>query len=305
MNATLSRLAETLERRTEQAAARRSQTAAAEPPPQIAAHSPLHELLIEEVSASLPTEIVQRMKTSSQVSQLHDWFAVAGLHRWVSSQPDVARDFLAQLAGQPREAGLALASALARRIEVPPPQPLAREFDLWGAAWQSVGVIVFSLLRVWVVVLIIARLTQQPSTWTGVAEGCLLLVRGEWLTHSLLEAIAGCVVVAGWLCVEGALAPRVIDFIRELPYEGTNVPYHRGWNMEGLVLHAWLQPLLLQVTLAIALAVTLYHHWRQLADLPSTTFATVACGLIVWMLHFSARAGAELIRQRCSLVPAK
>lgn len=307
MNATLSRLAEPLERRTEQAAARRSQTAATESPPQIAAHSPLHELFIEEIGASLPSEILQRIKSANQVGQLHDWFAAAGLYRWISSQPDVARDFLAQLGGQPREAGLALATALARKIEIPPPQPLAREFDLWGAAWQSVGILGLSVLRAWAVVMIIAWLTQHPRTWAGAAESFLMLVRGDWLTHSLLEGLAGCVVVAGWLCVEGALAPRVIDFIRELPYEGTTVAYRRGWHMEGLVLHAWLQPLLLQVALAISVAVVIYHHWRELADLASASFALSVCGLIVWMLHLSARAGAEMIRQRCLLltVPAK
>src|SRR3954454_11122418 len=124
--------------RAEGLTARHNRGDAAQPPPAVASQSPLHEVLIDEVAASLPSPLAARLKAIPTVGQAQDWIAAGAVYSLVANDPYLARRFLDELDSNPRQAGLALAKTYASRMEPPPRDARWHSLDRWGLLLQLV-----------------------------------------------------------------------------------------------------------------------------------------------------------------------
>src|SRR5262245_47592948 len=101
-------------------------------PPVVTAQSPLHELLIDEIAASIPQELALKLRASRTVAQAHDWIAAGAMYTWIKTNRSLAELFLHELGDRPHEASLALARTVARTLDPPPPAPRAPTLDRLG-----------------------------------------------------------------------------------------------------------------------------------------------------------------------------
>ncbi len=101
-------------------------------PPTVAAQSPLHELLICEIAATIPPALAQRLRQAKSVSPVHDWIAAGAMYNWVKADSALGQKFIEELGDRPKDAALALARTIARTLDPPPPAAEAPLLDKVG-----------------------------------------------------------------------------------------------------------------------------------------------------------------------------
>src|SRR6266542_887348 len=122
--------------RTKDATARNAQDGMGTPPPLIAGQSPLHEVLLTELGATLPAPLAARLKTATTVGQVQDLLAAGALYEWVATDAFAAGQYLREVEQHPQQAGLALGKAIAARHEPPERDPSWHRRDYLGQAFQ-------------------------------------------------------------------------------------------------------------------------------------------------------------------------
>jgi hypothetical protein len=116
-------------------------------PPAVAAQSPLHELLLEEVAAALPPEVAVRMRACPSVGLIQDWLAAGAVYSWLANDPYLSRRFLSEVGDQPKLPALALVAAVASRMEPPPQEAAWHRRDYLGLVLQLAATCAFLLCR--------------------------------------------------------------------------------------------------------------------------------------------------------------
>lgn len=237
-------------RRAEELTSRHAQGGPAVKPPVVAAQSPLHELLIHEIAASLPSEVATRMYAAPMLEEAQAWIAAGAIYNSLADEPYLASEFLKQVADDPRQAGLALARAYSHRME-PPPRDLSWHVrDRLGQALQlTVGVgtllcrVVVFLLLGWYAHGNLPAITP-PELAQGLAAGSLLRGEGSHWKKSVALALGTI-----WLSLEALVAPLAMEKVRRFPALRNGLPpplawrastFLLLWRSQALGLMAWL-----------------------------------------------------------------
>lgn len=201
-------------------------------PPAVAGLSPLHEILILEVAAGLPDVLAARLKVAPTVGATQDWLAAGAVFHWARSDPSLERQFLRELGDNPKQAGLALARALAAR------EPPARD-----AAWKirdQLG-LAFQLFVAGLFLFVRGLLLTFLNPFSAVSWTCdvTMLPRGIAGVDLLTAPMTRWQCVAGfftggllWLCLEVTLAPRLMEYIRQLPAYVKTLPPPLSWRLD-------------------------------------------------------------------------
>jgi hypothetical protein len=181
-------------------------------PPAVAALSPFHEVLIEEVAASLPPELASQLRAARTVPQLNDWLAAGAVYKFISD-PGVSRDFLGQVGRDPRQAVSALIAALSARTEPPPRSWEWNRRDRLGAALLVAAVGVVLMVRSLLGAILGSFLPNAPgfhvlSSPAGLLAACP--------AAGIPGAIA-LVFALLWFGVEAVVLPFAMEQLRRLP----------------------------------------------------------------------------------------
>jgi hypothetical protein len=116
-------------------------------PPRFAAHSPFYEVLAGDVAASLPAPLARRMQESESIADLNDWLAAGAMYRWISNDAYLRKILLDEVTRDPKQAGMALAKAVAMRMEPPPREDRWEQCDRTGLLLQLAVAWAFFLCR--------------------------------------------------------------------------------------------------------------------------------------------------------------
>ena len=189
------------------------------PPPVVAAQSPLHELLIDEVTASLPPPVAERLRASTSVARAHDWIAAGAMYRWIMADKSLAQRFLADLGDRPSQAGLVLARTVALTLEPPPPDRTAVVLDRWGLVLQFLAVVAVLAIRGLLFALLLPFATGARSLDLKAILSAIALPGLAWLADPpvRLATAFSLACSSGWLLLECAFVPRLLERCRRLP----------------------------------------------------------------------------------------
>lgn len=260
----------------------------------VVGESPLHELLVQDLLASLPAELAARLRSAPGLQAAQDWIAVATLYSWVAKDPPVAQRFLNEVAANPKQAGLALATALSTRLGPPARDAVWHWWDRVGVALQLLVAGVLLLMRAalfaWLAGLALGTpLDLAPSALgRGLLGQGLPPAEGPWGLLTLV-VLAG---AALWLALEATAGPVLMEEFRRLPAQEHHLPPPVAWRAE-----AWNYAWFLQ---ASGLSAWIWGRWcTQLAAralegglstgdwlvaLPSTLCFPAACwGLVAYV----------------------
>lgn len=231
------------------------------PPPPVAAQSPFHEVMMGEITASLPGALKARMEAAPSVGDVCDWIAAGAVYRWIQGDPSLSRIFLHEVSTDPQRAGLALAKALAARLEPPPRDAQWHRYDYIGLALQLAVVGILLVCRSLLFSLLSPYGTASPPEF-----GLAALLRGV-LGLDLLSgglpgglrpaAILGC--AALWLGFEAIAAPRVMEHIRQLPARLKQLPPPLAWRADAFHVFWLVQATILLVCVCVRGGAHLAH----------------------------------------------
>lgn len=208
------------------------------PPPLVAAQSPIHELLIEEIAASVPQELALKLRALRTVARAHDWIAAGAMYTWIKTNPPLARQFLHELGDRPEQAALALAKTVARTLDPPPPDPRAPARDRLGIAIQ--GFVATLMLGVRGLVFVSLLSLATGRTWSLESPG--RLVTGiiwpdlVWLKAPAapLAATSAFACGSGWLLLECICMPRWLRYCRGLPLRRLPLRVYSDWRIDSI-----------------------------------------------------------------------
>jgi len=199
------------------------------PPPRSAPQSPLHEILIKEVEASLPRELCHRLREAATLTEVNDWIAAGALFRWVARDPYLSRIFLEGILVNPRDAGMILARAIASRMEPPERNARWRRLDCIGILFQSA----FALLT--------------------------LFARVALMSVLSFHKVAPCLqvgILGIWMALETTLAPGILEYLRQTPALRLGLPPPLSWRSDTFHVFWFLQELLF----------LFFLMWKSLAE---------------------------------------
>ena len=240
--------------------ARNSQEGApAAPVPLIAAQSPLHELLIQEIAAILPSPVAQKLREARSIDAVHDWIAAGTLWRWIQNDRLAADQFLEDLANNPRTAGLALATSVARSLPPVPPYRRAPVLDRVGVCCECIAAGVLLALRGAAMTLLVAL--GSGSDWSsqflsrtaiGSAWPVMLWHQSPTLNRWAGLAIGGAMLL---ILVELLFVPILLEAIRHLPSRFHRTTPLPAWRVDPLLL-SWV------IQAGVALIGLIYGEFR-------------------------------------------
>jgi hypothetical protein len=222
-------------------------------PPLIAAESPLLELLINDLRATVPRELQTQLCRASSLSAALDWLAASALYRWVEAKPITARAYLNQLGHDPRRAGLALATGIAAQMEPPPQTPHWRRLDRVGLVLQlTIATLILAgrgTLFWLLAVLCGSGIDPRVTSFVSIMMGQQLLATTSSVSGAML---AGCTAII-WLALEAVLGPIVMERSRQLPARGDGLAPPVSWRQDTFYVVWWIQSggVLVSVTVAM------------------------------------------------------
>jgi hypothetical protein len=208
-------------------------------PPIITAQSPLHELLYEEIAASIPPEVALKLRAVRSVVHAHDWIAAGAMYTWIKSNDLLAKQFLGALGDRPREAALALAKTVARTLEPPPPDARAPNLDRLGLAIQGFFAILIlgvrGLFFAYLFSLVTGRdwsieLLRHVTTFSLVPNLMWLDVSGATHVDFLVLACG-----SGVLFLECLFVPRWLEYCRRFPLRRLPIRVYADWRVDSLL----------------------------------------------------------------------
>jgi hypothetical protein len=208
------------------------------PPPLVAAQSPIHELLIEEIAASVPQELALKLRASRTVAQAHDWIAAGAMYTWIKTNSSLAGLFLQELGDRPDQAALVLAKTFARTLDPPPPDPRAPAWDRLGIAIQ--GVVATLMLGVRGLVFVSLLSLATGRTWSLELPGRLVTAIAlpdlVWLEAPAapLAAMFALACGSGWLLLDCICMPRWLRYCRSLPLRRLAPRVYSDWRIDSI-----------------------------------------------------------------------
>lgn len=234
------------------------------PPPAVACLSPLHELLIQEVSAALPPDLRARLSAAPSVAAAQDWIAAGTIYTWLKGDAYLAQQFLGAVTANPSQAALALARAFASRMEPPPRDRPWRVRDRLGLALQLGVGCIFLVCRGLLFVLLdcFAKGTNLDFRLAAIVNG---MAGGGLLQTNLASAPAAVVALgaaAVWFGLEAVLAPRIMELARQLPSRWNGRPPPLAWRTDTFYWLWWGQALAFLVWASVRYCLHL-SEWRQ------------------------------------------
>lgn len=232
-------------------------------PPAVAVLSPIHEILVQEVAASLPPDLRTRMEAEPSVERVMDWLGAAAVARWVGNDPIASRTFLQTVGANPAAAGLALARALAARMEPPTRDAAWHRADRLGLACQLLFALGVLLLRA-VLFAALGWVCGIPPFASP--ELTVLSAFGLGLVFfSPLASVRGIVLSACagiWLLGEAILVPPLMERTRQVPARRQGLAPPVNWRRDGFHV-AWVaQSFGLLVALLCRVSAAVFFSWR-------------------------------------------
>jgi hypothetical protein len=210
-------------------------------PPHIAAVSPFHEILVQEIAASLPQEMGRRMFATTSMDEVMNWIAAGAMLRWVEDAHS-RKVYLEELGSDPRRASLSLARSVASRMEPPRREPEWNRLDLCGLVLQLAIAASICLCRGLLFTMLGLWLSGQPVP----RDWLLFVPAGLFDLPVLLNpaspgvALASVLlVVAGWHAFEVRWGLRWMEAARQLPLRMKDLPLSRSWRLDTFQV-AWL-----------------------------------------------------------------
>jgi hypothetical protein len=216
------------------------------------------EVLFNEFAATLPAPLAARLRAADSPGTTIDWMFAGAVYRAVADDPFLAAQFLARIETNPREAGMAMASALASKQEPPPRDAAWHRRDRLGLTLQ-LGVAALVLIGRFMLFMALAALIQPPmtpitpSTVLPVMLGLDLFqaARDGGLANSPWLALA-----VVWVGVEALAVPHLLEFLRQLPARLQRNPPPLSWRIDTFFVLWYMQAMipLLIVEAALFLA---------------------------------------------------
>jgi hypothetical protein len=205
---------------------------AAMPPPAVAVHSPWHEVLVAEVAASLPPPVAERLRQAPTVAAAHDWIAAGALYSWLGNDPALGPVFLREVGEDPRRAGLALARAVAARMELPPRTAAWHSADRRGLALAvaAAGLLLGARALLFAGLALLLETATAGDWWSAlfgvdIAPGRL----EDGLIWAVVPGLA-----ALWLGLEAICGPRLLEHLRGWPARRRGLPPPLSWRADAL-----------------------------------------------------------------------
>jgi hypothetical protein len=210
---------------------RHLQARAAVPASAAAAVSPLHEVLIAEAAAGLPPPLAEQLRGAGDVGSLLDWLGAGAVYSWIADDPFLREQFLHELKQGPSRAGLALARALAARMEPPPRDAAWHERDRAGLALQMIVAVLLLGGRAFLFAWLAAPARDGFCDVTSLGELLRGLV-GADLFRGTDSHFYPLTIFLLWLVGEAVLGPRLLEEARCLPARLQQKPPPLPWRAE-------------------------------------------------------------------------
>jgi hypothetical protein len=291
-----------LEKRIENLTSRNSQAGGAGlSPPVAAGQSPLHEVLIEEVAAALPEPVARQLRSAPTLARVQDWLAAGSIHGLASGDAYLTRRFLAELGDDPRRAALALARALAGRMQ-PLPDPDRQRADRLGLVFQLLVACMLLVVRAFLFTVGAAglRALSQPEP-AALLHG---LVGLDLLLRPVPDRFLGAALVAAastWLALEALAGARVIEAVRQGPARLRKLPPLLTWRADAFHAMWFLQATLLLLAFGARSLVLVVHaitaaECSTAQRIPALGLALLIAGLlsiVFWRSGRILRLGTE------------
>lgn len=215
------------------------------PVPRIAAQSPLHELLIQEIAATVPTPVAEKLRATESIDVVTDWLVAGSLWKWLCEDSQIGRDaaaqFLEDLENNPRLAGLALTTTVARSLTPVLPFKSASMFDRMGAVLQCLAAGMWLAVRGTLLALMAVAASAAESLSDNIVSyatlGCfwpLALCRDATETSRLPVLIFGGFLLV--ILVELLFAPRLLRAVRRLPFRMQRPGPLLDWRVDSLLM---------------------------------------------------------------------
>jgi len=206
--------------------------------PQVAAAamSPFHEVLVADVTESLPPEIPDRLRRTQSVDELHDWLAVGSMYRWIGSNPFNREQFFLALEADPKRAGLALARTMSARMDPPPRSREWIKCDIIGLLYQLSFLISILALR-GVVLSILAKARGGDFVLPDLTQILDNILPLDLLTTGIPNGLWASLILAWaslWFGVEIFAGPRMMEFLRQWPAKRAHLPPPLSWRKDSL-----------------------------------------------------------------------
>jgi hypothetical protein len=241
---------------------------------------PLIEVLISDLATALPRPLADRIQAESCTGSFSDWLFAAAVCRSIADDPSLARRFLVELESGPAKAGLALARALAWKMEPPPRDAAWFRRDLLGMILQLALAALVLLMRCVLFLGLAAPLGAEPG-WSIVClpRGLLGL---DILANAAEDGLFTCAMLdlaVLWLGFEAAVAPRLFESMRQLPARRRGLPPPLAWRTDTFYVLWSLQATILQAVFGTVLGLTLFRTALTPPSLPNHWASLVGIGL--------------------------
>lgn len=205
-------------------------------PPAVAAQSPLHELLIEEVAAVLPPAVAQRLREAPAVEPVNDWIAAGAMYSWIRDDPGLAKRLLDEIGNRPKDAALSLARTIAGTLDPPPPDPNAPLLDRFGLLIETALAAALLMLR-GLFLAFLWNLISGPSVSIDLATIARQAFVPDVLESTTVHVGIQVLITASatsWFLLECLFVPHMLEYARALPLRNLSRRAHAYWRPDAL-----------------------------------------------------------------------
>ncbi len=278
-------LANSLSSRADELTSRHSREGTtALPPPLVAAQSPLHELLIDEIEGVLPKPVAQRLREAKTIAQVHDWIAAAAMYKWIKANESASRRFLDEVGQHPSDACLSLAKSIARTLKPQPPTDDAPRLDRWGLLIQVSCALLLLMMRgaFFEFLTGLAEKSAWRFDFSGMVHSSVLpnlIFQCGSVSPLVTVLLMGC--GTSWLFLESRFVPRVVTACRAWPFRHQATPSHQDWRSDGVAFVWCMHGFLLQAGLLIRCLRLAFDQRLVLCQTPILVAGIWVCTAIV------------------------
>ncbi|MCX6623657.1 MAG: hypothetical protein NTY38_21835 [Acidobacteria bacterium] len=203
-------------------------------PSAVAPSDPFIDVLIGDIAESLPPELAAIMESTTSPGEVTDWIAAGAMYRWIE-EPNLRGTFVNELKRDPKRAGLALAKAVAAKMEPPPREEAWRRADRMGLALQLTLVTVVIGCRGIAISLLsyFASGFESPVSWLALMFASLLdypLLFADAGRGLLLPAVLLCAAV--WHAIEAKSVPHWMEHARQWPSRRKGLMPPLSWRLD-------------------------------------------------------------------------